>query len=316
MKDNEKHNGFKIFGDDDPEGATPAAEKEGAEEILLTDDGMIARDSGGPGSPAAAATKPPASAGRGLRGVLFFILVLAFAAMGGGGYLAWDHVNQRLNQIERAGIHEVADLSTEIDERMAVFSTQFAAQHAEMQMQLSALRESIEESAEEQSRLQTALTGTRETLSDRIEEMENRTSGLSQRLETDHEETNEAFSTLESRVASISDALTEAAGDTAGMASAIKDIRVDLEAVGLRIDAVAKQVETATQDEPDGEVMARVEALQQEMDRRFGETNDLMERQITDLEDEIAALEAMMKSLRDLATGPDGSSGIIEQELR
>lgn len=318
MEDNEKHNGFKIFDDDNPEGATPAEEDE-AEEILLTDDKMVARGSGTPGSSGAAATAPSAPAGRGLRGLLFFILLLAFTALGGGGYIAWDHVNQRLNQVERTGVHEVADLSREIDERMGVFSTQFAAQHAEMQMQLSALRESIEESAEERNNLRTELrrtAETAETLSNRIDEMETRISGVQQRLEADREETMAAVTTLESQVASISDALTEVAGDTAGMASAVDDIRSEMEALGLRIDAVAEEAEAATQDDAGREAMARVEALQQEMDRRFGETNDLMEQRITDLEDEIAALEAMMKSLKDLAAGEDGSSGIIEQELR
>ncbi len=318
MEDNEKHNGFKIFDDDDPEGATPAEEEE-AEEILLTDDKMLARDSRIPGSSAATATAPSARAGRGLRGLLIFILLLTFAALGGGGYVAWDHVNQRLNQVERTGVHEVADLSREIDERMGVFSTQFAAQHAEMQMQLSGLRESIEESAEERNNIRTELrrtAETAETLSNRIAEMETRMSGVQQGLEADREETMAAVTTMESRVASISDALTEVAGDTDGLASAADDIRADMEALGHRIDAVAEQAEDGTQDDAGREAMARVEALQQEMDRRFGETNDLMEQRITDLEDEIAALEAMMKSLRDLAAGGDGSSDIIEQELR
>lgn len=315
MEDNEKHNGFKIFDDDDPEGSSPAEEGD-AEEILLTDDGMVARDSGTPGSSPATVAAPPASAGRGLRGLLYFILLLVFAALGGGGYAAWDHINQRLSQIERAGVHEVADLSREIDERMGVFSTQFAAQHAEMQIQLSALQDRIEESAGERNNLRAELTATRETLSDRIDDIEDRMSGLQQRFGAEREEATEALRTLESRVESIADALTEVTGDTAGMASAVGDIRDELEAMDRRIDAVAEQAETATQYDAGREAMARAEALQQEMDRRFGETNEWVEQQLADLEDEIAALEAMMKSLRDIAAGKDGSSGIIEQELR
>jgi len=314
MEDNEKHNGFKIFDDDDPEGSSPA-EEEQADEILLTDDGMVARDGLSPGS-STVSTAQPTSAGRGLRGIFYFILLLALAGLGGGGYFAWDHVNQRLDRIERAGVHEVADLSREIDERMSVFSTQFATQHAEMQVQLSALRERIEESAGERNNLREEMAGARESHSDRIDDLENRMSGLQQRFDAEREEATETLRTLESRVESISDAMAEVAGDTAGMASAVGDMRADLEAMDLRIDAVSEQADEAAENDTGREAMARVEALQQEMDRRFGETNELMEQQLADLEDEIAALEAMMKSLRDLAAGGNDSSGIIEQELR
>jgi hypothetical protein len=133
----------------------------------------------------------------------YFLTVLAICALGGigvSGYVAYEHLNERLNDIERTGAHEVADLSYAIDERMGIFSTQFASRHAEMQVQIESLATTVKNNSEAISEMKHSVNEQRQAFSKNITGLESRFSKLGERVNSFESTTAEKIGVLENQV--------------------------------------------------------------------------------------------------------------------
>lgn len=292
-EDRKKPDGFKIF-----ENESVPAESE-KEEILL-DESMISSD---------AENKRTHRPG-GIK--LFFRVVLVLVmigVIGTGAYYAYDHVNRRISQIEATGAHEVADLSKEIDERMAFFSAQFANQHAEMYLQIESIIKRVEENA---AALENVKSAQEQALSKGISGLENRLGELDRQLGNMASEITGRMDNVEDRI-EASAALSETVGKIAAEVAALKG---DLNRIRERNDALAERVDALRPDEMTREVRSQLSEIQREFNRQIEATNNRLIQRTGLLENEISALEAMMKSFRELTLQQDGRPEIIEQELQ
>lgn len=294
-EDRKKPDGFKIFED----GSLPAESEK--EEILL-DESMISSD------PEHKRTRRPGGIKLFFRVVLILIMI---GVIGTGAYYAYDHVNKRLSQIEATGAHEVADLSKEIDERMGFFSEQFANQHADMQVQIEAIIKGVEANA---AALENLKSTQEQALSRGISGLENRLGELDRQLGTMESGITGRMDDVEDRVAAFA-----AAAETIGkIATEVEALKGDLNRIREKTDAFAERVDALRPDEMIREVRSQLAEIKQEFNQQIEATNNRLIQRTGLLENEISALEAMMKSFRELTLqqDQDGRPGIIEQELQ
>lgn len=305
-ENNPKRAGFKIFDDDAPPGAPD-------EETTPSDDDGIAA------GPEAPADRKPA---RG-KGILFGILiVLAFGVTGTMMYLGYTHLNGRLNRVEAVGAHEIAGLSEAIDNRMGVFSTQFASLHTEMQTQIETLEKRVADNQSALENQETALHEQRQTASDRISGLENRLGEISSRLDRRindvqdvQAETAGRTDALENRMAHLADAVDMAWE----MALTMEVLTRDLNRMGARVDDLEAQAETFAPDAIKQDVTRhmdeQIDRIQQDIHRQIEAILNRMDQKTGALEADIETLEAMLQSM-EMIILDSYPSQIIEQELR
>lgn len=294
-EDHKKPDGFKIFED-----GSLSAESE-KEEILL-DESMISSD------PDDKRTRRPGGIKLFFRVVLVLIMI---GAIGTSAYYAYDHVNKRLSQIEATGAHEVADLSKEIDERMGFFSEQFANQHADMQVQIEAIIKGVEANA---AALENVKSTQEQALSRGISGLENRIGELDRQLGNMESGITGRMDDVEDRV----DAFAAAAETIRKIATEVEALKGNLNRIREKTDAFAERVDALRPDEMIREVRLQLAEIKQEFNQQIEATNNRLRQRTGLLENEISALEAMMKSFRELTLQQDldGRPGIIEQELQ
>jgi phage shock protein A len=296
--DSKQHKGFKIFdnGDDptDPE-----------EELLLSDDDLV------PPSEIPAGGKDSRKSGSGgVRG--FFTALLVIAALGGLGglaYFGYEHLNERLNHIEAAGAHEVADLSNEIDARMNHFYSGFAAQHAEMQAQIENLLKLSENNARALESMKASMEASSQSLSKNISGMEKKIGDVSTRLSSLESDTSSRIGDLEKRLGPLADAVSITRQQVTGEIEELKKVIGNMD---TRLGAFSKQIDAL---EPEV-LLARIQEMNRDLTRKIEAVNNRVNMETGALEEKISAMEALIKSLRNLALPQNQSPEIIEQELQ
>ncbi len=304
-EDSKKPTGFKIFDDE-----TPAADAEETE--ILLDKSMVAPDPGP--SSAGASVKPKKSRPSGRLRAFFTILLIlcALGAIGGGMYAVYDRMNERLNRIETAGTQEMAGLLNHMDERLGLFSTQFAAQHAEMQLQIEKAAKQAQENTTGIQGLQRTINTQGQTLEREISTLENRIEKLDRHNQSALALTTNEMDALEKRIDAGEnriDALAAAAETTGEVASTVDAIQDDLNNFRKRLDSFSP-------DEITREMSAEIAEAKQEFNRQIETTNHRLDQKLVALENEISAIEAMMRSLRNLTLQKDnGLPEIIEEDL-
>lgn len=308
-EDNKKHTGFKIFDDE-----TPGADPETSEN--LADKSMAAPGAGLASGGASPEAEKPRRTGK-LRA--FFTVLLIFCAAGAVGwgmYVVYEginerlnHISERLNHIETAGTQEMAGLLKEIDERMGVFSTQFAAQHAEMQLQLEQAAKQAKENATGIQGLKNTIDTQQQAFSKDISALEPRMEELGRQIHTIEANTAEEMETLEKRV----DALAAAAETTEEIASAVEAIEDDLNDFRAKIENFSPDEITREMRDVIGK---EITEAKQEFNRQIETTNNRIDQKLVSMENDMAALEAMMKTLRNLTLQKNnGLPEIIEEDL-
>lgn len=299
--DQNKPDGFKIFDDDAPSG-------EDEETPLLLSEDMIASEP----KASLAAKSGDEKDGSGFRGMrLFFALLLVFCIFAGGIYGVYYHLNNRLNDIEAAGSHEMADLSREIDERMGLFSTQFARQHAEMQVQIENLAQMADKNIEAIENIEKTVDANRQTLSGDIAALENRMDDLASRIDALDTKTTDTISEMEIRMEELADS----AANSSKIAAAAQERMQAVDNLASRIDALSTRLERVS-DTITPEIREQTERFQQEFTQRVDALRDRMDSETDSLEDEIDALDAMIRSMRQVLLEQNGQTEIIEQELQ
>lgn len=312
MEDDDTRDGFKIFGENDD------ASADSGEEIILLHEGLAVSDDG-----AAPAGKAKKEKKRGIRKTLvFFTLLVLFALFGGALYAAFAHVNERLNQIEASGFHEMTDLSQEIEERLDVFSSRLESEHEQMHSEIADIAGRMEKNArtisELDNRIQAIDRGIAENIGEEIAAMESKLAEQGRQIDNVENKTIDRMEALEQRMESLSPAIS-AASETAGVLGEIKN---DMDALETRIDRVSESVAAAVEGidaaaagDAGREALAAAAETRRELEHRIDALDDRMERNRIAMQDEIAALKAMMHSLRALTLDPEGRTGIIEEEL-
>lgn len=306
-EDSKKHNGFKIF-DDDP----PAVDAEEAD--ILLDKSMVASDPGrssdGPSSGKASPEgQKPRRTGK-LRAFFTVILVICAAgAIGGGMYVVYERINERLNHIETTGAHEMAGLLKEMDERMVRLASQFATQHAEMQLQIEKAAKQAEENSTGIRGLQSTIDTQRQALSGDISALDTRLDELDRKIHMVEALTAEEMESMDERV----DALAAAVATTEEMASAVEAIKDDLNRFRAKTESF--RPDEITREMRD-EIEKEITEAKQEFNQRIDAVNNRFDQQLVSLKNEMSALEAMMRSLRNLTLQKDnGLPEIIEEDL-
>lgn len=308
---NNEHNDktFKIFGDE-PSPGHPE------EEELLLDSDMIASEPGRLHKKA----KPAKKTSRGFWGTaLFFVLFFICLGLGGALYLTYLHMDERLNHIEASGSHEVADLSRELDERMGVFSTQFAGQHAEMHLQIEALRKLVESNAASAQSMKTAIDSNKQAISQGLARLETGMTRLSDRLGKIDSETGGKIAAFEKQLAALAGVVETAdktGRDLASVRQEMVSVRQEMEAMQARYAAVSARLDSLENEREDTELQKQINELKKAFDQQLETMQNRMERKTISLEDDISALEAMMQSFKDLTLPDSDRTVIIEQELR
>ncbi len=299
--DQNKPGGFKIFDDDAPSG-------EDEETPLLPSEDMIASEP----KASLAAKSGDQKGGSGFRGMrLFFALLLVFCIFAGSIYGVYYHLHNRLNDIETAGSHEMADLSREIDDRMGLFSTQFARQHAEMQVQIENLAQLADKNIEAIENIEKTVDANRQTLSGDIAELENRMDDLSGRIDALDAKTTDTIREMEIRMEELADSVA----NSSKIAAAARERMQAVDNLASRIDDLSTRLEQLS-DTITPEIREQTERFQQEFTQRVDALRDRMDSETDSLEDEIEALDAMIRSMRQVLLEQDGQTEIIEQELQ
>lgn len=301
-EDSKKHNGFKIFDDE-----APAADAEEAD--ILLDNRMAASDPGPSSEGASPEGKKPRRTGK-LRTFFIVILIICMAgAIGVGMYAVYERINERLNHIETTGAHEMAGLLKEIDERLSLLASQFAAQHAEMQLQIEKAAKQAEENSTSIHGLQSTINTQRQALSGDISALDTRLVELDRQIHMVEAITAEEMKTIEERV----DALAAAVAKTEEIASAVEAVEDDMNRFRAKIESFSP--DEITREMRDG-IEKEITEAKQEFNRRIEAVNNRFDQQLVSLKNEMSALEAMMRSLRNLTLQKDnGLPEIIEEDL-
>lgn len=312
MTDDNNQKSFKIFGDDN------ASENPEEVDILLDDEMVIAR-----GAPSKKRKSPKEKRTTGDRGPRpFFMVLLVFCILGGAIYVVYDHLNARLNHVETSGAHEVADLSKALDQRMGVFSAQFANQHAEMNLQIENLHKLLTESVASIKSMNTEINANKKAISDGMSGLESRLTKVDGQFAT-FENTitrkiNAFETTLSSRINAFENRLNkldETDQNIAEMDREFEVVQTNLDTMSTRVEKISEKLDLLASEKNAQAFTQQMDAMRQEFDQRFEAMQNLMNRQTVSLEDDISALEAMMQSFKEL-TLRDNQREIIEQELR
>ncbi len=308
MSDDNNKKSFKIFGDDN------ASENPEEAEILLDDEMVISR-----GAPSKKQKIPKEKTTGGYRGPRPFLMVfLVFCILGGAIYVVYDHLNARLNHVEASGAHEVADLSKELDQRMGVFSAQFANQHAEMNLQIENLQKLLKESVASIKSMNTEINANKKAISDGMSGLESRFNKVDGQFDTFETAITGKINSLESKTSAFESRLNKLAETDQNIAEINREFKVvqtNLDTMGARIGEISERLDSLASEKDAQDFTRHMEEMRQEFDQRFESMQNRMNSQTVSLEDEISALEAIMQSFKEL-TLQNNQREIIEQDLR
>ena len=284
--------GFKIFGEDVPEIE---------EETIIPD---VEVDS------------PPAAAS-GSKSV--FIAVFTFCVLGALLFFGYYQLNNRMTRLEATGINELKGLSDELETRLADIAKQNAEQNTVLKEQLNALSEELHSSSTMLTGLEKTLTTTKKSTESNISSVESRLEATAGRINTFESGNRKAIESLDSKLAK----LDRAVDDTRSTLSGMETLRKELRTMQTRTDTLSSQLKAIVANRVDtANIDQQFSSLKRDFARRLESTENQVQKDVFALQNEITALEAMIRSLKaGAAAGRSSSYGstprgdIIEQEI-
>ncbi len=288
--------GFKIFGDEAREEETIIPREEDPEPIVIP----------------SSASKP------------VFVALFAFCLLGALLFFGYYQLSNRINRMESTGTHEIKGLNKEVDARLTGLSGNLAEQNAEttkqiktLGAQVAALAKQSEKNGSAISSAEKVLAATKQSATSTITSVETSLSALIGRFDKIESNIEQDASGIKKRMDTLSAAIEENRRAVGG----VDQIRRELQNLQSRFKSVETEFTTLQTNRFEPEQFSQqITTLDQQLNRRMEATEKQLQQKIASLGDEINALEAMMKSFKNMAgqSAPSGQPGesIIEQEIK
>jgi chromosome segregation ATPase len=267
-----------------------------------------------------------------------FIFALIFCLFAGILFLVYYHLNSRIAQMETARRQQaqsiVESVSDNIEKRFSAISAivseptkQIKARILELEKQVKEQKSGTamleKEIADTKASIQTSLSEAEKKLLNKISLQDNKINAIESKLESSADQYSEKINTIEKQVANLQQ-----------LSSSIEKAKKKTELLENQIRAVEQKTETLRSDIKNmatrkniEEKTAQTEAM---LVKKIDEDSSKMHKKIIDMQDQISALEAIIRSLQNIPARSTEESGngspgnsedpgqgqIIEQELQ